>query len=64
MKIMEEVSKYLIVQAINENCCEMGPGDWESRTWEIYSDGSYCIKTCYIPKRINFKNQEIRRTKL
>ena len=38
--IMEK-RKWLLMKAIEYNWDEMGPGDWESIEWLIFSDGSY-----------------------
>ena len=36
-----EKRKWLLMKAIEYNWDEMGPGDWESIEWLIFSDGSY-----------------------
>lgn len=36
-----ENRKWLLMKAIEHNWDEMGPGDWKSTEWLIFSDGSY-----------------------
>lgn len=41
--------KVLLLKAINYNWSEMGPGDWESTEWFVYSDRSYRAALSYRP---------------
>lgn len=41
--------KHLILFAYNENWGLIGPGDWNSATWRIFSDGSYSLVSEFLP---------------
>ena len=42
-----KIETHLILQAYNENWGLIGPGDWHSVTWRIFSDGSYSINSSF-----------------
>ena len=39
----------LLLKATERNWGLIGPGDWEKRTWKIHMDGTYQLKTTYLP---------------
>ena len=44
-----KIGKRLILLAYNENWGLIGPGDWNSVTWRVFSDGSYSLVTEFLP---------------
>ncbi len=48
--VEEKAEKHLILLAYNENWGLIGPGDWHSVAWQIFSDGSYSIKSSFVPE--------------
>ncbi len=44
------MKKHLILRAKEHNWGLIGPGSWYTVLWSIYSDGSYCIRSEFLPE--------------
>lgn len=49
--MVSEVKKHLILRAKEHNWGLIGPGSWSTVSWSIYSDGSYSIRSEFLPDR-------------
>ena len=43
----------MLLKATEKNWSLHGPGDWDKRTWKINEDGTYLLKTAYLPDDTN-----------
>ena len=43
------MKQYLLLQVTVNNWGLLGPGEWVSNSWSVFSDGSYKLETSFLP---------------